>query len=285
MAKLRRPKPRQKELLLPFKISEKTKLFLPRSIGERMFADVEYIKQHHVDYQPLTTPSGIKLTGPSVLGKIISLMERYTRKTNFFLKEANEHELKFTQQINEHLHKKGLPVESFLEIYNEKGRHLMLVEKKGVSLFSISEQRPLTENEIRGWFHVLGVLNSLGIAHNHPHLNNFFRVKNQTGVFDFKLAKAKNIDWKNLSEIINFFSEDHTQIINIFLRHAIRNPEILQKVKERKADDILIELLNPLPIDPESKNTILRQMNTFLYNVLIPNLREAGYLRYKGIEL
>src|SRR3989344_4284476 len=96
MTKLRRPKPRQKELLLPFGISKKTKLFLPRSIGERMLTDIENIKQHHADYQPLTTPSGIKLTGPSLFGKIICLMERYTRKTNFFLKEANEHELKFT---------------------------------------------------------------------------------------------------------------------------------------------------------------------------------------------
>ena len=176
-------------------------------------------------------------------------------------------------------------MESFLEIYNEKGRHLMLVEKKGLSLFSISEQRPLTEKEFRGWFHALGVLHSLGISHNHPHLNNFFKVKNQTGIFDFKLAKAKNIDWKSLFEVMNFFSGDRMQVINIFLRHAIRNPKTLQKVKERKVNDIFIELLDPLPIDARSKNAVLENMNSFLYNVLIPNLDQVGYFREKGIEL
>lgn len=295
---------------VPVAVSEKTYAVLSSEDAERLAKDNAFLEASHKNYEPLTVPSGLTLPDPSMPGKRVRLLAHYCERSPFFIKKMPHDKLGNYDAITAGLKKAGLLVEQavvktpdFAKVREAMARRgvrlepdsgveskpselLLLVPASGRSLFSFMVSREFDKEKMLAYFEALGTMHGTGMAHNHPHLGNFFEKDGVVGVHDYSLATFHNVNWKDPENILAAFENDYDHAIQVWVRAATdpHNKTMLHELQNKWVFEYYGALTRNLPASPRVKRELANMLHKLVYERHVPFLREHGYFLHKGVE-
>ncbi|HZX34056.1 MAG TPA: hypothetical protein VFF09_01620 [archaeon] len=106
----------------------------------------------------------------------------------------------------------------------------------------------------------IGTMHKLGIEHGHLHLGNVIPVGSRIGIIDFKLAVEKNVNWGNVSGVIEAFLKDYLALTQNWRRlfghgsqEDLRQFDFLRRLFFRK-------LVAKYPMSDENKQLLFANL-------------------------